>query len=54
MIGIASNENDIVLDSFMGVDPTGVAALSLGGRFVGVETDGSCFSAARKRMDDII
>ena len=39
MIEIASNENDIVFDPFMGVGSTGVAALDLNRRFIGVELD---------------
>lgn len=51
MIEIASNENDIVFDPFMGVGSTGVAALGLNRRFVGVEIDESYFEAAKKRID---
>ena len=51
MIKIASNENDIVFDPFMGVGSTGVAALELNRRFIGVELDVSYFDAAKKRVD---
>lgn len=51
MIEIASNENDIVFDPFMGVGSTGVAALSLNRRFIGVELDETYFDAAKKRIN---
>lgn len=51
MIQIASNEDDIVFDPFMGVGSTGVAALELGRRFIGVELDNSYFDAAKNRID---
>lgn len=51
MIEIASNENDIVFDPFMGVGSTGIAALSLNRRFIGVELDETYFDAAKKRIN---
>ena len=51
MIEIASNENDIIFDPFMGVGSTGVAALNLNRRFIGVEIDETYFEAAKKRID---
>ena len=54
MIEIASNENDIVFDPFMGVGSTGVAALKLNRRFVGVELDEAYFEAAKKRIDAVL
>ena len=51
MIEIASNENDIVFDPFMGVGSTGVAALNLNRRFIGVELDETYFNAAKKRVN---
>lgn len=54
MIQIASNEDDIVFDPFMGVGSTGVAALELGRRFIGVELDNSYFDAAKIRIDKVI
>lgn len=52
MIEIASNENDIIFDPFMGVGSTGVAALDLNRRFIGVEIDEQYYHAAKKRIDD--
>ena len=52
MIRIASNENDIIFDPFMGVGSTGVAALELNRRFIGVELDQSYFNAAKIRVEN--
>lgn len=54
MIDIASNEGDIVFDPFMGVGSTGVAALSLGRKFIGVEKDKEYFEAAKQRIDEMV
>lgn len=51
MIDIASNKNDIIFDPFMGVGSTGVAAIELGRRFIGVELDKNYFLAAKNRLD---
>ncbi len=50
LLEVASNPNDIVLNPFMGVGSTGVAALLLGRRFLGMERDESYFNAAKKRI----
>lgn len=50
IIKIASDENDIVLDMFMGVGSTGVAALNLKRRFIGVELEKNYFNAAYQRI----
>ncbi len=50
LIKIASNENDIVLDMFMGVGSTGVAALNLNRKFIGIEIDEIYYNAAKKRI----
>lgn len=52
MIEIASNKDDIIFDPFMGVGSTGVAALELERRFIGVEIDESYYTAAKKRIED--
>lgn len=51
IINIASNENDLVLDMFMGVGSTGVAALELGRRFIGIELEPEYFQAAKERIE---
>ncbi len=54
MIEISSNENDIVFDPFMGVGSTGVAALELKRKFIGVELDEQYFCAAKKRIESVL
>ncbi len=51
MIEVATNENDIVFDPFMGVGSTGVAAIELKRRFIGVELNNEYFEAAKKRIN---
>jgi DNA modification methylase len=46
-----SNPGDLVLDPFMGVGSTGVAAIELGRRFIGMELEESYIGAARRRID---
>jgi site-specific DNA-methyltransferase (adenine-specific)/modification methylase len=53
IIGIATNEGDIVFDPFMGVGSTGVAALNLGRRFIGFELERQYYDAAIKRLEAI-
>ncbi len=50
LIGIASNPGDVVLDPFMGVGSTGVAAHALGRRFIGMELNEEYFDAAGQRI----
>jgi len=47
---IASNKNDIVLDPFMGVGTTGVAALKNNRRFIGTDIDPKYVAASLKRL----
>ncbi len=51
MIEIASNENDIVFDPFMGVGSIGVAAIELRRKFIGVEIQEDYYAAAKRRID---
>jgi DNA modification methylase len=50
IIKIASNENDVVLDPFMGVASTAIAALNLNRMFAGCEIDESYYEASVKRV----
>lgn len=50
LISIASNPGDLVLDPFMGVGSTGVAALELGRCFTGMELNEDYFQAAARRL----
>lgn len=54
MIQIASNPGDIIFDPFMGVGSTGVAALEMDRRFIGVELEEDYFKAAEKRLDNVM
>jgi DNA modification methylase len=51
IIEIASNEGDMILDPFAGVASTGVAALELNRRFIGIEMDKQYFDASCKRLE---
>ncbi len=50
IIKIASNENDLVFDMFMGVGSTGIAARNLNRRFLGFEVDKVYYNAASDRL----
>lgn len=45
-----SNKNDIILDPTMGSGSTGVAALSMNRRFIGIEKDEKYFLIAKNRL----
>ena len=47
-----SNENDIVLDPFMGSGTTGVACKELNRNFIGIELDDKYFEIAKNRIDE--
>lgn len=51
IIKIHTNENDVILDPFCGSGSTGVAALQLNRKFIGIELDSSFYSIAKKRLD---
>ena len=53
LISNSSNENDVVLDCFMGSGSTGVACLELNRKFIGIEIDKQYFDVAVKRLEDI-
>lgn len=52
IIKIASNEKDIILDLFMGVGSTGVAALKNNRKFIGIEIEKDYFYAAERRISE--
>jgi DNA modification methylase len=54
LLEIASKPGDLVFDPFMGVGSTGVAALELGRRFLGVELENKYFVGAVDRVDRTI
>lgn len=51
LIENSSNENDIVLDPFMGSGSTGMACKELNRNFIGIEIDKKYFDVACKRLD---
>ena len=52
LINRLSNENDIVLDCFMGSGTTGVACLNTNRRFVGIELDENYYNIAKQRIEN--
>lgn len=52
LINRLSNENDIVLDCFMGSGTTGIASIKNGRRFIGIEIDKTYFDIAKNRLQD--
>jgi DNA modification methylase len=47
-----SNENDTILDPFMGSGTTGVSCVQTGRNFIGIEIDQGYFKIAEKRIKD--
>lgn len=53
LIKTSSNENDIVLDCFMGSGSTGVACMNTNRKFIGIELDKVYFDVAKNRIEEI-
>lgn len=51
LIKIHSNENDTVLDMFMGSCTTGIACINTNRNFIGMEIDENYFNISLKRID---
>ena len=49
----SSQENEIVLDPFMGIGSTGMACKELRRHFLGIEIDEKYFNIAKERIDKI-
>ena len=47
-----SNENDIILDPFMGSGTTGVACINTNRRFIGIEKEEKYFNIAKERIEE--
>lgn len=47
-----TNENDIVLDCFMGSGSTGIGCMNLNRRFIGIELDEDYFNMAKERIEN--
>ena len=52
LIENSSDEEDIVIDPFMGVGATGVACKELNRNFIGIEIDEKYFEIAKKRIEE--
>ena len=52
IIKTSSNENDIILDCFMGSGSTGVACKHTNRKFIGIEIDEKYFDIAKKRIEE--
>lgn len=52
LIENSSNENEIVLDPFMGIGTTGVACKKLSRNFIGYEIDEKYFNIAKERIEN--
>ena len=50
LVRLFTNPGDIVFDPFMGSGTTGVAALELGRRFIGIEKNAEYFAEAERRL----
>lgn len=54
LVQLFTNPNDLVCDPFSGSGSTGVAAVKLGRRFVGVELDQKYFDLSCRRISDAL
>ena len=52
LIKTSSNENDVVLDCFMGSGSTGVACMNTNRKFIGIEINEKYFEIAKKRIEE--
>ena len=53
LIKTHTNENDLIIDPFMGSGTTGDAALRLNRRFIGIEKDKDYFDMAERRLKGV-
>lgn len=54
LVHLLSNENDIVLDCFLGSGTTGVACKQMNRNFIGIELDKKYFDIASKRVEETV
>jgi site-specific DNA-methyltransferase (adenine-specific) len=52
LINNSSQENDIVLDPFMGIGSTGIASIKNNRNFIGIELDKNYYDIANKRIEE--
>ncbi len=53
LIENSSNENEIVLDAFMGIGGVGVACKQLNRKFIGIEIDKKYFDISKERIENV-
>lgn len=53
IIKIHTNQNEVVLDPFMGSGTTGVASLKLNRDFIGIELDNEYYNIAKDRLNSL-
>ena len=51
LMALVTQENDSVLDPFMGSASTGVACINTDRRFIGIELDDNYFAIAKQRIE---
>lgn len=54
ILSIATNEGDLVLDSFLGSGTTATVAHKMGRRYIGIELGNHCYSHCKTRLDRVI
>ena len=54
LIKTYSNSGDTILDQFMGSGTTGVAAVALGRKFIGIEQDSAYFDTCCRRIEEVV
>lgn len=51
---MATNEGDLVLDSFLGSGTTAAVAHKMGRKYIGIERGEHCYSLCKKRLDRVV
>lgn len=51
---MATNEGDLVLDSFLGSGTTAAVAHKMGRKYIGIEMGEHCYSLCKKRLDRVV
>lgn len=54
LINTYTLEGELILDNCMGSGSTGIAALNLHRKFIGIELDNDYFNIAKNRIEEVI